>query len=76
ELDQVNWNNARKEYSGKAQVVGGETMEIVIALNGLEAVKVRTDKGKASFEKTSDGLLLLKINNKTNTPVSWKVLFK
>ncbi|MEJ7736416.1 MAG: hypothetical protein WKF97_03225 [Chitinophagaceae bacterium] len=76
ELSNVQWNNERKEYSGKAEIVGGETMEIVIAPNGNKAVKVKTDNGKASFKKTSDGLLVLKISNKTNAAINWKVIFK
>ncbi len=76
ELKNVQWNNRRKEYSGQAEVVGGETMEIVIAPNGKKAVKVKTDKGKVSIEKTSDGLLILKISTQTNALVNWKLFFK
>lgn len=76
ELDNVQWNNERKEYSGKAEVVGGEIMEIVIAPNGKEAIKVKTDTGKASIEKTSNGLLILKLRSKTNASVNWGLVFK
>ncbi len=76
ELEDVQWNDEKKEYSGSAEIVGGETMEIVIAPNRNEAVKVKTDKGKASIEKTNDGLLILKISSKTNASVSWSLVFK
>jgi hypothetical protein len=76
ELQNVEWNYERKEYSGKAAVVGGETMEIVIAPNGMQAVKVKTDKGKASIEKINNGLLILNISSKSNAPINWKVIFK
>ena len=76
ELENVKWNNERKEYSGEAEVVGGETMEIVIAPNGLQTVKVKTDKGKASIEKSSNGLIVIKISSKTNAPINWTLVFK
>lgn len=76
ELDHVQWNNERKEFSGKANVVSGETMEIVIAPNGKQFVKVKTDTGKAGIEKTPEGLLVLKISSKSNASVNWKITFK
>jgi hypothetical protein len=76
ELSNVQWNNARKEYSGNANVVAGETMEIVIAPNGMKAVKVKTDDGKATIEKTGNGLVVLKISNKTNAQIYWTLAFK
>ncbi len=76
ELKNMQWNNSRKEYSGQSEVVGGETMEIVIAPNGKEAIKVKTDTGKASIEKTKDGLLILKMSSKTNSPINWSIVFK
>ena len=41
-----------------------------------EAIKVKTDTGKASIEKTKDGLLILKMSNKTNSPINWSIVFK
>ncbi len=76
ELSKVRWNNARKEYSGNANVVAGETMEIVIAPNGMKTVKVKTNDGKATIEKTGDGLLLLEVSNKTNAQIHWTLSFK
>ena len=76
ELHNVQWNSKRKEYTGKADVIGDEPMEIVIAPNGKEVIKVKTDTGKASIEKTKDGLLILKMSNKTNSPINWSIVFK
>ncbi len=76
ELHNVQWNEKRKEYSGNADVVGGETMEIVIAPNGKKVLKVKTDKGTASIEKTGNGLLILKISSKANVSVNWRIFFK
>ncbi len=76
ELHNVQWNSKRKEYSGKADVIGDETMEIVIAPNGKEAILVKTDTGKASIEKTKDGLLTLKMSSKTKSPINWSIVFK
>ncbi len=76
ELSNVQWNQDRKEYSGKANVVAGETMEIMIASNGMKPVKVKTDDGKATSEKTSDDLLVLKIISKKNASINWKIFFK
>lgn len=76
DLENVKWNNQTKQYSGTSKVVAGETMEIVIAPNGKIAAKVKTNQGKATIEKTSNGLLVLKINNKTNASINWTVVFK
>ncbi|TDG36230.1 hypothetical protein EZJ43_09510 [Pedobacter changchengzhani] len=75
DLENVKWNSQNNQYSGTSKVVGGETMEIVIALNGKKALKVKVDQGKASIEKTSNGLLVLKISTKNNASVNWTVSF-
>ncbi|WP_457269225.1 hypothetical protein [Pedobacter sp. UYEF25] len=75
DLEHVKWNSKSKQYAGTSKVVVGETMEIVIAPNGKKPLKVKTDQGKATIEKGSDGLLVLKINCEKNTAVNWTVTF-
>ena len=75
ELDDVHWDEKENVYLGKADVIGGETMEIVIASNGYHNPKAKVSTGSVKVESTTNGLLLLKIDCKTNKSVKWSLSF-
>lgn len=75
ELHDVIWDKTKKVYSGKADVIGGETMEIVIALNGYKTPTANSDGGTINFKVIGNGLALLKIDCKDNNTVNWRLSF-
>ena len=75
ELHDVAWNNESRVFSGRVDVVAGETMEIVVATNGFSNVSVAVDHGKAHTVAIDKDLLVLKIDCKNNQPVQWQLKF-
>jgi len=75
ELHNVSWNKNNKQYQGQADVIAGETMEIIIAPNNYKFPTVTVDAGTATINKTKDGLLILKIDSKENKTILWKLQF-
>jgi hypothetical protein len=75
ELHDVNWDRANEIYSGRADVIGGETMEIVIALNGHNAPNANSDRGIIDLKIIGNDLAQLKIDCKDNNTVNWSLSF-
>jgi len=75
ELHDVQWDHATKVYSGSADVVGGETMDIVFAANGHSVLSVTVDKGNAAITAMDDDQFVLKLDCQTNQQVRWKLQF-
>jgi hypothetical protein len=70
------WNVAQKTLSGSSQVIGGETYEIVIALNGSHAVKATAKNAAIRIEPYpgDDNLALLKIDAPKDATVDWNLV--
>lgn len=76
ELSDVKWNAAAKTYSGKAEVIGGEPMRIVIALNGMPPPKVEaSESATAEFDEIGNDLGLLILSTDENRSVTWNLGF-
>ncbi len=75
ELHDVNWDRVNKIYSGRVDVIGGETMEIVIALNGYNTPTANSDSGIIDLEIIGNDLAQLKIDCKDNNTVNWSLSF-
>ena len=75
ELHDVNWDKTKKVYSGKADVIGGETMEIIIALNGYNTPTANSNRGIIDLKIIGNGLAQLKIDCKDNNTVNWSLSF-
>lgn len=68
ELSDVKWGS--NSLSGKAKIVGGETMKIVIALNG------HTPVAMSNLTVSADGkLAVLALDSQKNKTVEWCVNF-
>ena len=75
ELHDVTWHNATQVHSGKADVVAGETMDIVFAANGHAKPSVTVDHGQVDIAATDHGLYILKLNCKKTQQVQWQLQF-
>jgi len=75
ELHDVRWDRVNRIYSGRADVIGGETMEIVIALNGYNVLTANSNSGTINIKNIGNGLALLKIDCKDNKKVNWSLSF-
>ena len=75
ELSAVTWDADRKVYSGTAEVVGGETLRITIALNGHAQPTVTVNEGVADVVATGEGLVELRIDSETNRAIRWELKF-
>ena len=75
ELSDVKWNPATSSYSGTADVIGGEPMEIVIACNGYRNPKVTVSAGESKLKQLDNDLILLQIVCEKNMKVQWKLVF-
>lgn len=76
ELSDIMWNEASRELSGKAEIIGGEPLHIILALNGYRPQQAYADKnGKTAIENISDNLMKLKLTAPRNGTVEWKIKF-
>lgn len=75
ELHTIHWNEKKKIYSGKADVVGGETMEIVIASNGYNSPTAKVSVGSVRVSPLEENLVLVQIDCDSNKTVNWELSF-
>jgi hypothetical protein len=70
------WDAPGRTLSGASRVVGGETYEIVLAMNGFRPVKAHAQKARVQVESPADskGLALVKINAPDNGIVEWELV--
>jgi hypothetical protein len=72
------WDGATHQLSGVSKVVGGETYNVVIAVNGHRLAGAKAGGAKASIRMTDagHGLALLSIDKEENGETEWTVSFK
>ena len=75
ELHDVQWDRDARVYSGSADVVAGETMDIVFAANGHPVLSVAVDQGHAAITALDADLFVLKLACQTSQKVRWKLTF-
>lgn len=75
ELHNIQWDKNKKIYSGEADVVGGETMEIVIASNGHKTPTAKVNAGSVKIIPLEKNLVLVQIDSDINKTVSWELYF-
>ncbi|HZT22994.1 MAG TPA: hypothetical protein VFB55_08825 [Verrucomicrobiae bacterium] len=70
------WNARKNTLSGASKVIGGETYEIVIALNGFQAVKASAPNARIRVEPHPDNknLTSLKIDALEDLTVPWNLV--
>ena len=69
------WNARDHTLSGAARIIGGETYDIVIALNGYHALKASAKNAAIRVEPIAGGenLALLKMDAPENATIEWKL---
>ena len=69
------WDETKHTLGGASKVIGGETYEIVLAMNGSKVVKASADTGKIQTEPVAgdDGLVLVKIDAPENATINWEI---
>jgi len=72
------WNARRHTLSGASKIIGGETYEIIIALNGFQAVNTFAHHGTIHLEPYpgNENLAVLKIDSTENATIEWQLIFK
>ena len=77
ELADVKWD-ASKQLTGKADLIGGEPMRIVLAGNGLKPVKATAEGADATIEThaAAADLAILTLRRPDNGRVSWRVEYQ
>jgi hypothetical protein len=77
ELSDVNWDEAKKQLTGRAKVVGGEPMTVMLALNGYHTTGSEAKGGKSSVAATDAqaGLARLTLESTDNATLEWVVSF-
>ncbi|MCX6926915.1 MAG: hypothetical protein NT154_27465, partial [Verrucomicrobia bacterium] len=74
DLADMKWDSEGKCLSGAAKVIGGEPFKIVVAGNGLKAVRVAASEAQARLEKHAvEGLVQIILERPGNGDVSWKL---
>jgi len=70
------WNARDHTLSGAARIIGGETYDIVIALNGYHALKASARNAAMRVEPVAgdENLALLRINAPENATIEWKLV--
>lgn len=74
ELSDVNWSKPDKKLSGKAQLIGGESLKIAIACNGWSVVSANAENATSQFQ-IKDNLVILELFSDTNQTVNWQLFF-
>jgi hypothetical protein len=69
------WNAKTRTLEGASTIIGGESYEIVIALNGFNPVKASATSGKIRVDPFSDdeNLALLRIDAVENATIQWSL---
>jgi hypothetical protein len=72
------WDSKQHVLSGISKVIGGETYEIVIALNGFQATSTSAGDGALHLEPflNDANLVVLKIDSPKNAAIEWKLTCK
>jgi len=75
ELSDVKWDPANRRLTGKADLVGGEPMKIVLANNGLKPVKATAAAGTARIESSAAGgdIAVLMLDRPDHGQVAWQM---
>ena len=78
ELKDIKWNEAAKTLSGKASVIGGEAMRIVVASNNWKLVSVKAEGAAAKWERhpAGDALKILVLESKDTKEMGWSISYK
>ncbi|MCX6925632.1 MAG: hypothetical protein NT154_20840, partial [Verrucomicrobia bacterium] len=72
------WDTKKRVLSGASKVVGGETYEVVLAMNGYRPAKAAARKASARVEALNDnaGIAVLKLDAAESATVEWQVAFE
>jgi hypothetical protein len=67
------WNARNRTLSGAARIIGGETYDIVIALNGFHPLKASAKNARIRLEPVAgdDNLALLRMDAPENATIEW-----
>jgi hypothetical protein len=78
DLKDCRWRESSGVLSGVAQVVGGDTYEVIIADNGYRPEGYRTRGAECDLEplQGGHGLWRLSLDREESGPVRWKVKFE
>jgi hypothetical protein len=78
ELSDVKWDAATKKLTGKANLIGGEPMRIVLAGNGFTAAKASSGNASAKLEPHTAGgdITVLVLESPKNSQVQWSVEYQ
>ena len=76
ELSDVHWDAAGRRLTGKANVIGGEPLKIVLANNGLKPATATGDGAKLESHPAGSDLAVLVIDCPENGQVSWGVEYQ
>ena len=70
------WKAKNHSLSGASKIIGGETYEIVVALNGFHAAKAHANGGRIRVEPFpgEKNLALLKIDAPENAVIQWRLV--
>lgn len=77
ELSEISWNSETKELTGCAELVEGEPMQIVLAVNGFvpQSCLVSGNSADSSMKAVSDNVVKLSLKSRAGGKVQWKVSF-
>jgi hypothetical protein len=72
------WNAKKRVLAGASKVVGGETYEIVLALNGYHPARATVRNASARVEaiRENAGLASLKLDTAESAIVEWQITFE
>lgn len=77
ELQEVKWENAVKQLSGMAKVIGGEPFRITVANNGRKPLSVKVTGGSAKLEqKTVGDLCVIELSSSSNADCLWQLKYE
>jgi len=76
ELHDVQWDEAAKTLSGKADVIGDDDFKIAIALNGYTAKSSSAKNAEGALSEAADGIVELTLKTSENQSVEWNVSFR
>jgi hypothetical protein len=73
ELSDVKWDASRRRLTGKANVIGGEPLKIVLANGGLKPATATGAGAKLEPHPAGGDLAVLVLDHPTSGQVSWGV---
>lgn len=77
ELSDVEWNAEKRKLTGRADLVEGEELNIIIADNGFEPSFCSIDEeSDIEIVKQSEGLIKLRLKNDKACKAKWEIIFR